>query len=44
MDSINIAIAGFGTVGTGLTKLILGNNEIIERRIGKKNKNKNYFG
>ena len=35
-NSVNIGIAGFGTVATGLTKLILGNSEIIYRRLGKK--------
>ncbi len=35
-DVINIGIAGFGTVGTGLTKLILANEDWIFRRVGKK--------
>lgn len=35
-EIINIGIAGFGTVGTGLTKLILANEDWIFRRLGKK--------
>ncbi|WP_045212844.1 homoserine dehydrogenase [Desulfonatronovibrio magnus] len=35
-DVINLALAGFGTVGTGLARIIQENNEWIERRIGKK--------
>ncbi len=31
---VNIGIAGFGTVGTGLVKLILANKELIYRRLG----------
>ncbi len=33
---INLALAGFGTVGTGLAKIIKENQDWIERRIGKK--------
>ena len=35
-NTIYIAVAGFGTVGTGLIKLIMGNEDWIYRRLGKK--------
>ncbi len=34
-DMVNIALAGFGTVGTGLVKILENNREWIKRRIGK---------
>lgn len=34
-EVIRIGLAGFGTVGTGLAKIILENQEWIKRRIGK---------
>ncbi len=34
-DRVKIAVAGFGTVGTGLVKIIENNQEWIVRRIGK---------
>ena len=37
--TFNIAIAGLGTVGCGLIRLIEKNKDIIEIRTGKKNKN-----
>lgn len=34
MKVINIGLLGFGTVGAGVARLLLGNREIIERRLG----------
>ena len=31
---INIGIIGFGTVGTGTAKILIGNRDIISRRTG----------
>lgn len=35
-DIINIGLIGFGTIGTGVVKVLLKNIDIIERRIGAK--------
>ncbi|MBU0994076.1 MAG: homoserine dehydrogenase [Proteobacteria bacterium] len=34
METINIGIIGFGTVGTGVAKILLSNSHLIEKRIG----------
>ncbi len=34
-ETVNIALAGFGTVGTGLVKILESNRKWIQRRIGK---------
>jgi homoserine dehydrogenase len=35
MEQVNIALAGFGTVGTGLARIMHENGEWIRRRLGK---------
>ncbi|MDR1998069.1 MAG: homoserine dehydrogenase [Candidatus Margulisbacteria bacterium] len=35
-SELNIAVLGFGTVGTGVVKMLLGNGELLARRCGKK--------
>jgi homoserine dehydrogenase len=34
MKQVNIAILGFGTVGTGVARLLLDNGDILRDRIG----------
>lgn len=36
MQTVKLAIAGFGTVGTGLAKIIEENEDVILARCGKK--------
>ncbi|MBI5167804.1 MAG: homoserine dehydrogenase, partial [candidate division NC10 bacterium] len=36
MKTINIGILGFGTVGTGVVKLLQRNAPLIERRVGSR--------
>ncbi len=36
MEKVRIGLAGFGTVGSGLTRIVLENQEWITRRIGRK--------
>ena len=34
MDRINIGLIGFGTVGTGLVRILQGNGKLLEKRLG----------
>ncbi len=34
MDRINIGLIGFGTVGTGLVKILQENGKLLEKRLG----------
>src|SRR5512136_2152817 len=34
MDRINIGLIGFGTVGTGLVKILQENGKVLEKRLG----------
>ena len=34
MDRINIGLVGFGTVGTGLVKILQENGKLLEKRLG----------
>ncbi|MGE4506931.1 MAG: homoserine dehydrogenase [Desulfovibrionaceae bacterium] len=36
MDKVFLGVAGFGTVGTGLAKILADNGDWIERRLGKR--------